>query len=150
MNTPQPGNTVPFAVTFDRQGNVLVAETGAKGLASFELKDDGILAQLDLVETEQAATCWVAPAGGFFYTSNAGSASLTGFSSSQKGQLTRLGNTHTDPGTVDASATDHYLYVQAGKEGKVDEFALGEHGALKSLGSVTVPNAAGGEGIVAG
>jgi len=39
--------------------------------------------------------------------------------------------------------------VQAGIEGLVDEFAIGPEGALSKIGSVTVPGAAGGEGIVA-
>ena len=42
-----------------------------------------------------------------------------------------------------------YLYVQAGAAGIVDEFAIGSGGALTKVGSVTVPGAVGGEGIVA-
>lgn len=40
-----------------------------------------------------------------------------------------------------------YLYVQAGVAGIVDEFAVGTDGALTRIGSVTVPDAAGAEGI---
>jgi hypothetical protein len=52
---------------------------------------------------------------------------------------------------VDAAASPggRYLYVQAGRNGVVDEFAVGADGTLTSLGSVTVAGAAGGEGIVA-
>ena len=32
------------------------------------------MTQLDLVPTGKAATCWIAAAGGFFYASNAGTA----------------------------------------------------------------------------
>jgi hypothetical protein len=39
--------------------------------------------------------------------------------------------------------------VQTGANGIVDEFAVGAGGSLTSLGSVVVPGAAGGEGIVA-
>lgn len=65
--------------------------------------------------------------------------------------LMPLGNTTTDPGTVDAAAsTDgHYLYVQTGGKGIVDEFRVRADGMLTSVGSVTVPGAMGGEGIVA-
>jgi hypothetical protein len=38
--------------------------------------------------------------------------------------------------------------VQTGGTGIVDEFAVGANGALTEVGRVTVPNAAGGEGIV--
>ncbi len=146
-----PG-TVPFAVTFDKEGHLILVE-GAGALASFQLKESGIIEQLDAVESGQIATCWVVEARGHFYTSNAGSASLSTFQSSAGGQLlTLLGDTTTNGGTVDATATNdgHFLYVQTGAEGIVDEFAVGAHGALSEIGSVTVPGAVGGEGIVAG
>ena len=41
-----------------------------------------------------------------------------------------------------------FLYAQAGGPGTVDEFSV-TAGALTEIGSVTVPNAAGGEGIAA-
>jgi DNA-binding beta-propeller fold protein YncE len=145
-----PG-TVPFAVSFDRQGHLVLAEA-AGALADFQLGEDGTLSQLDAVPTEQAATCWIAQAHGHFYASNAGSATLSVFQSSFGGQLlTLLGDTPTDPGTVDAAATPDgsYLYVQTGAEGHVDEFAVGPQGTLSEIGTVTVPAAIGGEGIVA-
>jgi len=148
----EPG-TVPFAVSFDGQGNLVVSEAGTDALASFALREDGTIVQLDVVATGQAATCWVAHAGAIFYASNAGSGSLSSFHSSAAGQLlTLLGNTETDAGTVDAAVTGNgrFLYVQAGAAGAVDEFAIGAHGALTKLGVLTVPGAVGGEGIVAG
>jgi hypothetical protein len=57
--------------------------------------------------------------------------------------------TGTDPGTVDAASAAGFLYVQTGGNGIVDEFAIGTGGSLTKIGSVTVPGAAGGEGIVA-
>jgi 6-phosphogluconolactonase (cycloisomerase 2 family) len=146
----EPG-TVPFGVTFDRAGHLVVTETGPNALATFRLHADGSVSLLDAVATGQAATCWVAPAGGTLYASNAGSASLSGFHSSGGGQLTLLGQTSTDPGTVDATATPdgRFLYVQTGGNGIVDEFALGSGGALTQIGSVTVAGAVGGEGIAA-
>jgi 6-phosphogluconolactonase (cycloisomerase 2 family) len=148
----EPG-AVPFAVTFDRQGHLIVAEAGSNALASFTLGEDGKLSQLDAVGTGQAATCWVVSADGRFYASNAGSASLTTFQSGAGGQLlTSLGDTATDAGTVDATATQggRFLYVQTGKTGIVDEFSIGTGGALSEIGSIEAPDAVGGEGIVAG
>ena len=146
----EPG-TVPFAIAFDRYGNLVIANAGNNSVATFAMHGGGSLALLDSAPTGQAATCWVAPAGSFLYASNAGSASLTGFSSSSSGGLTSLGNTGTDAGTVDAAATGggRFLYVQTGGAGIVDEFAAGLDGALTRIGSVTVPGAAGGEGIMA-
>ena len=40
--------------------------------------------------------------------------------------------------------------MQTGANGIVDEFSVGSGGSLTSVGSVTVANAAGGEGIAAG
>jgi DNA-binding beta-propeller fold protein YncE len=145
----EPG-TVPFAINFDAYGHVLIAEAGTNALATFALSGHGTLSQLDAVGTGQAATCWVATAGGFLFASNAGSADESGFTSSAGGQLTLLGATGTDAGTVDASAAagGRFLYVQTGGAGIVDEFAVGGNGSLTPIGSVTVPGAVGGEGIV--
>lgn len=146
----EPG-TVPFAVGFGGAGEVLLVEAGSDALASFSLAPDGVLAPLDTVGTGQAATCWIAQAQGYAFTSNAGSPSLTAFGVGDGGLLTDLGNTTTDGGTVDAasSAGGRYLYVQTGAAGIVDEFAVSPAGGLTEVGSVTVPDAAGGEGIVA-
>jgi DNA-binding beta-propeller fold protein YncE len=146
----EPG-TVPFAVTFDREGNLVVAEA-AGALVSFRLNWDGTVTTLDDVATNQAATCWVVAVGSRFYASNAGSASLTGFQSGFGGALTLIGDTRTDAGTVDATASPdgRFLYVQTGAAGIVDEFSVAAQGALSEIGSVTVPGAIGGEGIVAG
>jgi DNA-binding beta-propeller fold protein YncE len=141
--------TVPFAVAFDQEGHLLVAEA-AGALASFRINSDGSLTGLSSVATEQAATCWLTPALGFFYTSNAGSATLSGFRDGFGGQLTLLGNTGTDAGTVDGASAGRNLYVQAGKEGIVDEFTVTATGALERIGAVVVPGGAGGEGIAAG
>ncbi|HEY1834786.1 MAG TPA: hypothetical protein VGG08_10135 [Solirubrobacteraceae bacterium] len=146
-----PG-AVPFAVSFDRLGHLLVAEAGPSALADFTLRANGELVQLDALETGQAATCWIARDGNRFYTSNAGSASLSGFQLAAHGQLLKLfGQIPTDAGTVDAavSRSGHFVYVQTGAAGVVDEFETAGGGALAEIGSVTVPGAVGGEGIVA-
>ncbi len=148
---PEPG-AVPFAVSFDPQGNLVASEAGTNALASFTLNEDGTVTPLAAVGTAQAATCWIVRAGVHFYASNAGSASLSTFQSGLGGALTLLATTETDAGTVDAAVTSggQFLYVQTGAAGLVDEFGIGAGGALVKLGSVSVPGGAGGEGIVAG
>jgi 6-phosphogluconolactonase (cycloisomerase 2 family) len=149
VNT-QPG-AVPFAVSFDREGNLIVAEAGTNSVASFRLNDDRTITPLHSIATGQAATCWVVAAGSLFYASNAGSASLSAVQAGPGGQLSLLGATTTDAGTVDAAVTPdgRFLYVQAGAQGIVDAFRVNGDGSLSAIGSVTVPGAAGGEGIVA-
>ncbi len=145
----EPG-TVPFAIAFDQSGHLVIANAGTNALATFTLGSTGVVTLIDAVGSGQAATCWVAPAGGTLFASNAGSASISGFQSSAAGQLTLLGHTATDPGTVDATASPdgRYLYVQTGGNGIVDEFRV-NGGTLTSVGRVTVAGAVGGEGIVA-
>jgi DNA-binding beta-propeller fold protein YncE len=146
---PEPGTT-PFAVTFDASGHLLVANAGTNALAAYSLDRAGNVALVRAVGTGQAATCWIAPAGGHFYLSNAGSASVSGFDADGS-QVDLLGATSSDPGTVDASGTadGQFLYVQTGAKGIVDAFRIHTDGSLALIGSVTVPGAVGGEGIVA-
>ncbi len=149
VQNAEPG-TVPFAITFDPAGNLVIAEAGTNALATFALSPSGTITALSTVPTSQAATCWVTAIGGTLFASNAGSATVSSVADTG-GALTLLRQTGTDAGTVDSAATpdERYLYVQAGGAGIVDEFAVGANGALTEVGSITVPNAAGGEGIVA-
>lgn len=144
-------STVPFAVTFDASGRLVVAEAGTNAVGTFTIKPSGVLVPFEEDPTGQQATCWVVRTGDRLYLSNAGSASLSGFTDTGMGSLTSLGTTATDAGTVDAAVSPDgtYLYVQAGAVGMVDEYAVNADGTLTSIGSVTVPNAVGGEGIVA-
>jgi 6-phosphogluconolactonase (cycloisomerase 2 family) len=146
----EPG-TVPFAVSFDAVGHIVIADAGTNALSSYALASNGTLTPIRTVATGQSATCWVATAQGAFFTSNAGSANVSRFAEQLSGNLTLLGTTGTDPGTVDAapSAGGQFLYVQTGGTGTLDEFQVGPGGSLSGIGSVLVPGAVGGEGIVA-
>jgi len=145
--TPDPAG-VPFAVSFDQQGRLDVAEAGPNAVASFVLHNNGTLTLVDRVLTGQAATCWIVSNGSHLYVDNAGSASVSTFDVTSTGLVDR-GATATDAGTIDAAISGDNLYVQTGAAGVVDEFAIGNDGALTSIGSVTVPGAVGGEGIAA-
>jgi 6-phosphogluconolactonase (cycloisomerase 2 family) len=146
----EPG-AVPFAVSFDAAGHVVATEAGPSIVATFSLASNGTLTPIDAKATGQAATCWIVDVNGYLYASNAGSGNVSSFSEALNGTLTPLALTPTDGGTVDATASPdgRYLYVQTGAAGIVDEFRVNAGGSLSSIGSVTVPNAVGGEGIVA-
>ena len=147
----EPGN-VPFAVTFDPVGHVVVADAGTNAVSTYSLTPNGTLNSIATVATGQSATCWITSAQGAYFVSNAGSAKISSFAAQVfSGQLSLLGATPTDPGTVDAapSAGGQFLYVQTGGTGTVDEFQVGPGGSLAAVGSVLVPGAVGGEGIVA-
>jgi 6-phosphogluconolactonase (cycloisomerase 2 family) len=145
-----PG-AVPFAITFDPAGHLVIADAGTNALSTFALRPDGTLTALDTVGTGQSATCWVAADRGLLFASNAGSASISGYASAPGGTLTLLGQTATDPGTVDAAVTPggRFLYVQTGGNGVLDEFAVSPGGSLAEVGHLTGAGAIGGEGIVA-
>jgi DNA-binding beta-propeller fold protein YncE len=141
-------NTVPFAIAFDPAGHLVIADAGTNALSTYALRPNGTVTGLGSVGTGQSATCWVTPDRGLLFASNAGSATVSAYSADP---LTLLGQTATDPGTVDAAATPsgRFLYVQTGGNGVVDEFSVNAGGSLTEVGSVTVAGAAGGEGIVA-
>lgn len=145
------GGAVPFGVTFDPTGRLVVAEAGVNAVASFAIRPSGILDPIEEVATGQAATCWIVRNGDYLYLSNAGSANVSGVSDDGHGSLGLLGTTPTDAGTVDAAASHdrQFVYVQAGAAGIVDEYRANADGSLTQVGSVTVPGAVGGEGIVA-
>ena len=73
-----PGS-VPFALSFDRDANLLVA--GAAGVASsYSVHRDGTLTAISTaVPNGQSATCWTVFARGHLYAANAGSATITGY-----------------------------------------------------------------------
>jgi 6-phosphogluconolactonase (cycloisomerase 2 family) len=148
--TALPG-AVPFGFAFTRRGVLALTEAGPNAVATFRIGHDGHLVALDAAATDQAATCWAVAAGHRVYASNAGSATLSGYRIGDSGRLSDAGRTSTDAGTVDAAASPdgRFIYVQTGASGVVDAFRVASHGTLVKVDSVTVPNAAGSEGIVA-
>jgi 6-phosphogluconolactonase (cycloisomerase 2 family) len=149
--TTEPG-AVPFALAFDPAGHLVVAEAGPSALATFGLNHDGTLTPISTLASGQTGLCWVTATGSLLYTGNTGANSTSGYVSSAGGALSLLGATPTDPGTVDGSVSSdgHYLYVQTGGNGIVDEFQINTNGSLTEIGSVLASGAAGGQGIAAG
>jgi 6-phosphogluconolactonase (cycloisomerase 2 family) len=141
----------PFGFDFDSRGHLVTSEAGTNSVASFAVRHNGTLDLLDRALTGQQATCWLVISDNIAYVSNAGSATVSSYRIAADGTLTPLATTATDPGTVDAavSSDGRNLYVQTGASGIVDEYAIGGHGSLTRIGSVTAPSGAGGEGIVA-
>ena len=148
--TTFPG-AVPFGIVFDRFGHAVLANAGTNSVLTAHINADNTLTAIESAATGQGATCWIVEAGDDVYASNAGSATLTGLAGDGSGHLSLIGQTPTDAGTIDAAATPSgdYLYVQTGAAGNVNEFHVNADGSLTSIGSVTVPAAIGGEGIVA-
>ncbi|WP_370153771.1 lactonase family protein [Streptacidiphilus sp. EB129] len=149
--TNLPG-AVPFGFVPNGHRGIFLTEAGPNALATFDIHHDGTAQQKAFAATGQSATCWVVSIGDLLYTSNAGSATISGFRAADRGrQLTALGNTGTDPGTIDATASSsgRFLYVQTGVNGIIDEFTVNDDGTLTPLGTAAIPNGAGSEGIAA-
>lgn len=127
--TSLPG-AVRFAATVDSVGNLAVTEAGPSAVAIFRVNDDSTLTQVSSIATGDAATCWIVRVSDTLYASNAGSGTLSEVRDAPGEPLALLGTVATDSGTVDAAASSD--------------------GTLTRVGSVTVPGAVGGEGIVAG
>ncbi len=130
---------VPFALSFDRGGRLLVVD--ATGLASsYRVGRDGSLTGLSSVgPTGQAAACWSVVVRGTLYAANAGSDSISAFTD-RHGRLGIVDATaaHTDGGPIDlaASRDGRYVFQLGGADGTVETFRVGQGGSLTSLGSV--------------
>ncbi|WP_326835248.1 beta-propeller fold lactonase family protein [Amycolatopsis rhabdoformis] len=148
--TSTGAGSVPFGFAFDRGGRVLLTEAGPNAVASVRLDKAGRATVSETVATGQAATCWITVVGDYAYAANAGSGTITTYSVGH-GRLDLIGQTPASAGTIDltASSDGKFLYAQAGKDGEVDAFRIGRDGGLTSVGTVVVPDAVGGEGIVA-
>ncbi|MGW4674765.1 lactonase family protein [Streptomyces sp. NPDC004324] len=153
---------VPFAVTFDRSGRMLVAEAKDSTVTTYKVRADGTLAVLQKpLPNGQRTLCWLERAGDFFYGGNTGSSTVTGYRSDRHGALalTDASGVATPPsaasqGVIDVAVTEDegFLYVQNATSGTVDGFRVGGNGSLTKVTTVTgLPSFAesGMEGIVA-
>lgn len=131
---------VPFSFTFDAAGQLVVTEAGSSALSVYALNAGGTVSALGSVTDGQTALCWVTQDNGFFYGSNAGSATLSAFQVNGSGSPVLVGvAASTDAGTTDSVATPngHFLYVENGGAGILDEFHVKADGTLFEIGTVT-------------
>jgi 6-phosphogluconolactonase len=155
-----------FGVLFAPNGLAIATETGPAGasdasaVSSYWVEANGSLSPLSSsVPTLGAATCWhvVTPDGRFVYTSNAGSANVSGFAIGSTGTLTALPGTivGTNPAgstNIDLalSADGKFLFTLNSGTGTVSIFAINQDGSLTSQGDVDGLSAdAGYNGIAA-
>jgi hypothetical protein len=144
---------VPFGFTFDRSGDLVVSEAGTSALTTYRINADGSVTERASLANGQAALCWDARAGRFFYGANAGSATLTGYTIGAGGVPAIVSQTATDAGPIDLAATPDgvFLYVETGGGDIVDGFAVRSNGSLAFAGGSSVapelPGHSGLEGI---
>jgi hypothetical protein len=141
-------NPVPFGFVFDAAGDLVVTEAGTNSLTTYAIHGDGSVSERATVTNGEAALCWVARAGRFFYGANAGSGVVTGYTISG-GVPVVIGETATDGGTIDLAATPNgaFLYVETGATDVVDGFAVHADGSLAFTGSSVAPELPGHTGL---
>ncbi len=131
---------VPFSFTFDQAGHLVVTEAGTSALSVYTLNPGDTVSALGSVSDGETALCWVTEDKGFFYGSNAGSATVSSFQVSTGGTPVLLGvAASTEAGTTDSAATPNgrFLYVENGGAGTLDEFHVKADGTLFEIGTVT-------------
>jgi 6-phosphogluconolactonase (cycloisomerase 2 family) len=145
---------VPFAFTFDPAQRLVSGEAGASSVTTYRLQGDGTLAGPQSLSDNQAALCWITRVGGFYYVSNTGSNTVSGYRIDAGGAPSLVTPTGvvatTDAGPIDSATPSDaaFLYVQTGLGGSVHEYHVNADGTLTELGKVTgLP--AGMEGIAA-
>lgn len=157
ITTPSAGGG-PFGFDFNRADQLLVSDaaltTGQSGATSYDVARDGtVTANGSAVPIDQAAACWLAAAGDFAYTANAGSGSIGRYAVGRDGSLTALGSTvvandlASHPLDEAASSDQRYLYVLANGLSEIVGYRVGQDGSLTQV--TAVPAAAGSGGISA-
>jgi 6-phosphogluconolactonase (cycloisomerase 2 family) len=140
---PSAGAT-PFGFAFRRKGTVVVSEAfggapNASALSSYRVGTGGALTAITpSVGTTETAACWVVITGDgrFAYTSNTGSATISGYRLSGAGTLTLLdanGVTATTmAGPIDLALTpnDRFLYSLDSGSGTISVFRVRADGSL--------------------
>ena len=149
--------TTPFGFAFDNHGHLIVSEAfgGAAGAAAASSYDfDGGVPEVisASVPTNQTAACWIVVTknGRYAYSSNTGSASLTGYEISASGELTRLDEdgvtATTGAGPIDMILTrdSRFLYSLDSGAQQISGFAVNADGSLTPLGAAGLPGSANG------
>jgi 6-phosphogluconolactonase (cycloisomerase 2 family) len=131
---------VPFAFTFTPDARLADGEAGASTVSTYVVQSDGTLTDPKSQPDGQTALCWITRVGRYYYVSNTGSNTVSGYTISD-GQPSLVGATgvvaSTEPGPIDSTspAGTSFLYVETGS-GTVDEFSVNGDGRLTPLGVV--------------
>lgn len=153
---PSAGPT-PFGFDFERGGTLIVSEAfggapDASVLSSYAPSGGGWTTVSPLAATTETAACWVVvtPNGRYVYTTNTGSASVSGYAIGTGGSLTLLdpdgvtGSTGAGPLDLDVSRNGKFLYTRNGA-GTISMFGISADGSLTPLGEVAgLPASANG------
>ncbi len=146
---PSAGRT-PFGFEFTKNGILVVSEAAGgepaqSTLSSYTLTNNGSVQLITgPVATHQTAACWIAVTndGKYAYTTNAQSASVSGFTISSSGALMLMdangvtGVTGMSPNDLALSMNAEYLYTLNVDAHSISCFRVNNNGGLTSIGEV--------------
>ena len=148
----------PFGFGFDERDHLIVSEafggaTDQSAVSSYEVDDEELEPITKSASTTETAACWIVVTdnGRFTYTTNTGSASISGYRISRNGKLTLLdadGRTGvTGPGPIDMALSrgSRFLYSLNSGDGTISGFRVGADGSLAPIGGASgLPGGANG------
>lgn len=154
---------VPFALSFDSQGRLVVANAGNSSVSTYGVQEGGTLRTITAgVEDGQAALCWLVGTGDTFFGGNAGSSSISAFAVDANGQASLTGTADGvvartgggSGGTIDLAITrdGSLLYAENAFAGTVEGYRIHADHTLELVATATgLPqfNGHGMEGLVA-
>jgi 6-phosphogluconolactonase (cycloisomerase 2 family) len=145
-------NDLPFSFVFDAAGNVVATEASNSSVTTYRVNSNGTLSSLGTVSDGAAALCWISGANGYFYGSNAGSATVSSFTENSSGAPVLVNATAATAhaGTIDSviSPDGKFFYVESGGAGTIDVFAIGNAGTLTQIETIfNIPLASEGLAI---
>lgn len=145
-------NPVPYDFNFDSSGRIFALEAATSSASVYTVNADGTLTSDGTIADGQKALCWISSANGYFYGSNAGSATITSFDESAAGapQIVTTVAATAHAGTTDSvvSPDNKFLFVESGGAGTIDSYAIASNGALTQVATVfNIPVASEGIAI---
>jgi 6-phosphogluconolactonase (cycloisomerase 2 family) len=154
---------VPFALSFDSTGRLVVANAGNSSVSTYVLRNNGTLETITAaVEDGQAALCWLVGTGNTFFGGNAGSSTISAFAVDAAGTASLTGTpdgvvAHTgggSGGTIDLAVTadERFLYAENSFAGTVEGYRIHADHTLELVSTATgLPqfDGHGMEGLVA-
>ena len=137
----------PYGFAFDAGNHFLVSEafggaTSASAVSSYFVSNFGSLPITGSALDDQTAACWVATAGSYAWTANAGSGSISAYFISPGGNLSLIPGTgvvaslgsNAKPTDMAIDASQQYLYVLEDGIGAVAGFHIEPNGTLIAIG----------------
>jgi len=126
---------VPFALSFDTAGRLVVANAGTSSVSTYAVRKDGTLDTITpAVEDGQDALCWLVGTGNTFFGGNAGSSTISAFAVGGAGTAALTGTpdgvvAHTgggSGGTIDLAVTTdgRFLYAENAFAGTVEGYRI--------------------------